>query len=37
MYDSRQHTVAQIAESFGVTRSTMYRHLDPERDTTTRR
>ena len=28
MYDTRQHTVAQIAESFGVTRSTIYRHLD---------
>ena len=31
MYDSRQHTVAQIAESFGVTRSTIYRHLYPDR------
>ena len=33
MYDSRQHTVAEIAASFGVTRSTIYRHLDPERKT----
>lgn len=34
MYDElddrgkRRHTVAQIAEEFGVTRPTIYRHLD---------
>ena len=27
MYDSREHTVEQIAETFNVTRSTIYRHL----------
>ncbi|MBT8163887.1 recombinase family protein [Arthrobacter sp. GN70] len=27
MYDARQHTVAQIAETFGVSRGTIYRHL----------
>ena len=32
MYDSRQHTVAQIAQSFPVTRPTIYRHLRSERD-----
>jgi DNA invertase Pin-like site-specific DNA recombinase len=30
MYDSGDHTVAQIAEEFGVTRPTIYRHLDPD-------
>ena len=27
MYDTRQHTVQQIAETFGVSRGTIYRHL----------
>ena len=30
MYDSGEHTVAEIAEEFGVTRATVYRHLDPD-------
>jgi DNA invertase Pin-like site-specific DNA recombinase len=30
MYDSGDHTVAQIAEEFSVTRPTIYRHLDPD-------
>lgn len=30
MYDSGDHTVAQIAEEFGVTRPTIYHHLDPD-------
>jgi DNA invertase Pin-like site-specific DNA recombinase len=34
LYDSREHTVGQIAETFGVTRSTIYRHLDPTGDRT---
>ena len=34
MYDAREHTVAQIAETFSVSPSTIYRHLDV--DTTTR-
>jgi DNA invertase Pin-like site-specific DNA recombinase len=29
MYDSGDHTVQQIAETFGVTRPTIYRHLAP--------
>jgi DNA invertase Pin-like site-specific DNA recombinase len=38
MYDDvdehgrRQHTVAQIAETFGVSRATVYRHLDQAAD-----
>lgn len=31
MYDSREHTVEAIAATFGVTRTTIYRHLDPDR------
>jgi DNA invertase Pin-like site-specific DNA recombinase len=27
MYDTRQHTVQEIAETFGVSRGTIYRHL----------
>jgi DNA-binding IclR family transcriptional regulator len=27
MYDSRQHTVEEIAGTFGVHRATVYRHL----------
>ncbi|HXZ74010.1 MAG TPA: recombinase family protein [Streptosporangiaceae bacterium] len=29
MYDSRRYTVQQIADAFGVTRPTIYRHLTP--------
>lgn len=29
MYDTREHTVQTIAETFGVTRATIYRHLAP--------
>lgn len=29
MYDSGDFTVAVIAEEFGVTRPTIYRHLEP--------
>jgi AcrR family transcriptional regulator len=32
MYDSRQHTVAGIAATIGVSRSTLYRHLVPTPD-----
>ena len=28
MYDARQHTVREIANTFGVSRPTIYRHLD---------
>lgn len=28
MYDSRELTVQQVANGFGVTRPTIYRHLD---------
>jgi DNA invertase Pin-like site-specific DNA recombinase len=28
MYDTRQHTVQEIADTFGVSRGTIYRHLD---------
>jgi len=28
MYDARQHTVQEIADTFGVSRPTNYRHLD---------
>ena len=27
MYDARQHTVQEIADTFGVFRPTIYRHL----------
>lgn len=30
MYDSRQHTVGQIAAVVGVSRATVYRHLTPQ-------
>lgn len=30
MYDAREHTVAQIAETFGVSRGTIYRHLSED-------
>ena len=29
MYDSKRHTVAEIAETLGVSRATVYRHLTP--------
>jgi DNA invertase Pin-like site-specific DNA recombinase len=29
MYDAGQHTVQEIADTFGVTRPTIYRHLSP--------
>ncbi len=29
MYNSKQHTVAQIAAVLGVSRATIYRHLRP--------
>jgi DNA invertase Pin-like site-specific DNA recombinase len=29
MYDSREHTVAQIAKTLGVSRASIYRHLTP--------
>jgi len=29
MYDSREHTVEAIARTLGVSRKTIYRHLDP--------
>ncbi|MEU5940931.1 recombinase family protein [Micromonospora sp. NPDC047548] len=32
MYDSGEHTVEEIAETFGVTRSTMFRHLSAHKD-----
>ena len=28
MYDAGQHTVQEIADTFGVSRPTIYRHLD---------
>jgi AcrR family transcriptional regulator len=31
MYDSRGHTLATIATTVGVSRSTLYRHLASER------
>jgi DNA invertase Pin-like site-specific DNA recombinase len=30
LYDARQHTVQQIADMFGVTKPTIYRHLEAE-------
>lgn len=30
MYDSKQYTVEQIAETIGVSRATVYRHLEPD-------
>lgn len=32
MYDSKKHTVQEIAETFGVSRPTIYRHLAADRD-----
>jgi predicted DNA-binding protein YlxM (UPF0122 family) len=32
MYDSRDYTVQQIADEFGVTRPTIYRHLQTAAD-----
>ncbi|WP_426508555.1 helix-turn-helix domain-containing protein [Dactylosporangium sp. McL0621] len=29
-YDSRQHTVEAIAKVVGVSRATLYRHLEPD-------
>jgi DNA invertase Pin-like site-specific DNA recombinase len=29
MYDSREHTVEAIAKTLGVSRKTVYRHLEP--------
>jgi DNA invertase Pin-like site-specific DNA recombinase len=29
MYDSREHTVEAIAKTLGVSRASIYRHLDP--------
>jgi hypothetical protein len=29
MYDARTYTVAQIARTLGVSRGTIYQHLDP--------
>ncbi len=31
MYDAGQHTVQQIADTFGVSRPTVYRHLTDRR------
>jgi DNA invertase Pin-like site-specific DNA recombinase len=31
LYDSRQHTVAAIAQTLGVSRASLYRHLRPAR------
>jgi predicted DNA binding protein len=28
MYDSRKYTIEQIAETVGVSRTSLYRHLD---------
>ena len=28
MYDAGEHTVQEIADTFGVSRPTIYRHLD---------
>lgn len=35
MYDSRQHTVGQIAAVLGVSRATVYRHLTSAQATPT--
>jgi len=29
MYDAGEHTVQEIADTFGLSRPTIYRHLDP--------
>ena len=29
MYDSKEHTVEAIAKTLGVSRKTIYRHLEP--------
>jgi predicted transcriptional regulator len=34
MYAAREYTIAQIAEVLGVTRATVYRHLDAAAPTT---
>ena len=31
LYDARQHTVAAIAATLGVSRASLYRHLRPVR------
>ena len=31
LYDARQHTVAAIAKTLGVSRASLYRHLRPVR------
>jgi DNA-binding transcriptional ArsR family regulator len=31
LYDTSEHTVQQIADIFGVPRTTVYGHLEPER------
>lgn len=33
MYESGEHTTAKIAETLGVSRATLYRHLTPEATT----
>jgi len=30
MYDSQEHTVEAIAQTHGVSRTTIYRHLQPQ-------
>ena len=32
MYDSRQHTLAEIARTLGVSRASIYRHLGQQAD-----
>lgn len=34
LYDGRAHTMAQIAEIVGLSRATLYRHLEPEQAAT---
>ncbi len=36
MYDAGEHTVQQIADTFGVSRPTIYRHLEPRDEAHTR-
>jgi DNA invertase Pin-like site-specific DNA recombinase len=36
LYDSKQHTMEQIAEIVGVSRATLYRHLEPAEQQTGR-
>ncbi len=33
LYDAKKHTVVQIAEIVGVSRATLYRHLEPDEQT----